>query len=67
MVMKNGTDYKLREIFEEAKVALIIDGVTKSKHGEYRAAVDVLQRTYGLNDAEIMQVYRDYKDDYDMQ
>lgn len=44
---------------------LQIDGVKTFSSPEYVTTAKYAQRTYGLSDDKLMDMYRDYKDDYD--
>lgn len=58
-------DIKLREVW--GQVNLIVDGQASKGYPEYRTTAEYTQRNYGLSDNQMMELYRDYKDDYDEQ
>lgn len=58
-------DIKLREVL--GQVNLIVDRQAVKGFREYRTTAEYTQRNYGLSDAEMVELYRDYKDDYDKQ
>ena len=59
------SDIQLRENFRTGKVELRIRGEVAFSSSEYRTTATHAQRTYGLSDGDLMELYRDYKDDYD--
>lgn len=61
------SDMKFRENFGTGKVELHVRKVVVFSSGEYRITATHAQRTYLLSDDELMEMYRDYKDDYDRQ
>lgn len=56
---------RFRENFRTRHVELQIDGVKTFSSPEYVTTAKYAQRTYGLSDDKLMDMYRDYKDDYD--
>lgn len=58
-------DIKLREVY--GQVNLIVDRQAVKGYPEYRTTAEYTQRNYGLNDAQMMELYRDYREDYDNQ
>jgi hypothetical protein len=58
-------DIKLREVL--GQVNLIVDRLAVKGFPEYRTTAEYTQRNYGLNDDQMMELYRDYKADYDEQ
>lgn len=42
------------------------DGQVAYRHSEYRLAATWAQRAYNLTDDELMAIFREYKDDYDL-
>lgn len=61
------SDIKFRENFGTGKVELQVHGAVVFSNSEYRITATHAQRTYHLSDDELMELYRDYKDDYDLQ
>jgi hypothetical protein len=58
-------DLKLRENFDRGVVVLFVDDVPVKSDSEYRGIATYVQRTYRLSDDALMELYRDYRDDYD--
>lgn len=58
-------DMKFREDFQRGTVTLLVDGILVKSDSEYRGIAVYVQRTYGLRDDVLMELYRDYRDDYD--
>lgn len=56
---------KFREDFARGQVVVYSDDVVAYQHSEYRGAATWAQRTYNLTDEQLMDIFRDYKDDYD--
>lgn len=58
---------KFRENFANGHVEVIVNDTKVYSHDEYRGAAEWTQKMYRLADAELMDIYRDYKEDYDTQ
>jgi hypothetical protein len=58
-------DIKLREVL--GQVNLIVDRQAVKGSSEYRTTAEYTQRTYGLSDSQMMELYHDYREDYDNQ
>jgi hypothetical protein len=58
-------DIKLREVL--GQVNLLVDRQAVKGFREYRTTAEYTQRNYGLSDDQMMELYRDYKADYDEQ
>lgn len=56
---------KFREDFERGQVVVYKDDQPVWRHSEYRGAATWAQRAYSLTDEQLMDIYQDYKDDYD--
>lgn len=56
---------KFRENWRTRQVNVIDNDRVVFAHREYRGAAEWAQKTYSLTDAHLMEIYRDYKDDYD--
>jgi len=55
----------LRESNPCGYVCVLIDGKETRRFSEYRSAAEHVQRAYGLSDGELMELYHDYKADYE--
>jgi predicted GTPase len=58
-------DLKLRENFQRGVVVLFVDDVPVKSDREYRGIATYVQRTYRLTDDALMELYQDYREDYD--
>lgn len=58
-------DLKLREVL--GQVNLLVDHLAVKGFSEYGATAQYTQRNFGLTDAQMMELYRDYREDYDKQ
>lgn len=58
---------KFRENFANGHVEVIVDDTKVYSHDEYRGSAQWAINKYGLSDDKMMDIYRDYKDDYDTQ
>lgn len=58
-------DIKLREVL--GQVNLIVDKEAVKGSSEYRITAEYTQRQYRLSDAQMMELYHDYREDYDNQ
>ena len=66
-VIYNGTEGKLvfRENWTTRQVEAKVNKVVVLRNSEYRPLAETAQRMFSLTDAQLMDLYRDYKDDYD--
>lgn len=60
-----GLNIQFREDWAKGRVKVLAGGVQVYSHSEYRGAAEWAQKMYRLSDSELMDIYRDYKDDYD--
>lgn len=58
-------DIKLREVM--GQVNLIVDKQAVKGSSEYRITAEYTQRQYQLSDTQMMELYHDYREDYDNQ
>jgi hypothetical protein len=56
---------KFREDFARGQVVVYNDDVVAYRHSEYRASATWAQSVYELTDEQLMNIFRDYKEDYD--
>lgn len=54
---------KFREDFVRAQVVIYSDDQVVWRHKEYRGAAIWAQRAYNLTDAQMLDIYQDYKED----
>jgi len=65
VTLKNGTTIKFREVLSLHQVNVIVNNTPMKGFSEYTSAAKWAQQRYGLTDGQLMQIYRDYKEDYD--
>lgn len=56
---------KFREDFARGQVVVYHNDQPVYRHSEYLGAATWAQRAYNLSDDQLMEIYRDYKEDYD--
>lgn len=64
---KKGDKIYFRENFNRGKVEVYINRAVYFAFDEYRSAVKTTQSTFQLSDEQMMEIYSDYKEDYDSQ
>ncbi len=66
-VMHNGSEQTLvfRENRKTGQVEARVDKVVVLCSSEYKTLAENAQRLFGLTDTQLIDLYRDYKDDYD--
>lgn len=55
----------LLEDFDECEVVVRVDGKEVFRHEDYSGSAVWAQKQYKLSDAQLIAIYRKYKDDYD--
>lgn len=63
--LNDGSKLKLREDFEFNDVDIKIDGYVIRSFKKYADAAMHIQGKYDLSDTEMLQIYEDYKENYD--
>ena len=56
---------KFRENHHRFQVDVVFCDQVVYSHSEYRGAAEWAQRNYGLSDPQLLEIYRDYKDECD--
>lgn len=56
---------KFRENFITGRVVCTVDGKFVISDSEYRTVAEYARDRFGLDDEALMDIYRDYKRDYD--
>lgn len=58
-------DVILRENWDTGRVEVHDNGRVVYSHREYRGVIEWMMLRYSFTDDQYMELYRDYKDDYD--
>jgi hypothetical protein len=58
---------EFREDFATRQVVVSVDNTERFRHKEYMSAAIWARDNLSLSDPELMDIYRDYKEDYDSQ
>jgi hypothetical protein len=56
---------KFRENWKTRKVEVFVDDKIMGAYTEYNFAAKMVQQIYHLSDADMMEIYKDYKADFD--
>lgn len=56
---------KFRENWTTHKVEVFVNDLKVAAYAEYYHAVKYVQQKYGVSDDVLLDIYRDYKEDYD--
>lgn len=56
---------QFREDWAKGRVTVLAGGVQVYSHSDYRGAAEWARQMYRLTDSQLMEIYREYKEDYD--